>query len=211
MRALLTTISTLLIFAEIGVACGGGGDGTGPGPNPPVFTTLAVTPGTATLFTVAPGNAVALTAVPKDQNGQTIAGLGSATFSTDNAAVAGVGADGTATAAAAGTALITASLTAGGVTKTGTSTVTVQVAPATTGVFAPEFEFQPPAADVSAGGIVTWTFGPIHHTVTFSDANAPDDVPELQDGSASRTFPTNGSFNYRCSIHPSMAGVVRVH
>ena len=32
-----------------------------------------------------------------------------------------------------------------------------------------------------------------------------------QDGSASRTFPNNGSFSYRCTIHPSMNGAVRVH
>ena len=26
-----------------------------------------------------------------------------------------------------------------------------------------------------------------------------------------RTFPSNGSFSYHCSIHPQMTGIVRVH
>jgi plastocyanin len=176
-----------------------------------VLTTVEVTPATATLFTVAPGNVVTLAVVAKDQDGQTMSGLGSASFSSDNGAIADVSSDGTVTAAAAGTAVITASLTAGGVTKTGTTTVTVQVAPASAAVVAPALVFQPAAVDVSAGGSVTWTFGSIHHTVTFSSAGAPADVPELQDGSASRTFPTNGAFSYRCAIHPQMAGAVRVH
>jgi len=64
---------------------------------------------------------------------------------------------------------------------------------------------------VSAGGTVTWTFGSIPHDVTFTTAGAPADVPALQNGSAARTFPTNGAFGYRCTIHPQMTGAVRVH
>jgi len=210
MRALLSRIATLLMVAETGVA-GCGGSGTDPNPDTPVLTTLEVTPATATLFTVAPENAVTLSVVPKDQNGQTMAGAGTPTFSSDNGAIADVGADGTITAVAAGTAQITASLTAGGVTKTATTTVTVQVAPAAAGVLAPQLAFQPAAADVSAGGTVTWTFGSIPHDVTFTTAGAPADVPALQNGSAARTFPTNGAFGYRCTIHPQMTGAVRVH
>jgi plastocyanin len=208
MRALISRIATLLIVAGIGVGCGGDG---GPGPTPPVLTTLEATPATATLFTVAPGNAVALSVVAKDQDGQTMSGLGSPSFSSDNSAVASVSDDGTITAAGAGTAGITASLTAGGITKTDITTVTVQAAPANAGVIAPQLLFQPATVDVSAGGNVTWTFGTIHHTVTFTTAGAPADVPELENGSASRTFPSNGTFGYRCDIHPQMTGTVQVH
>jgi plastocyanin len=197
-------------MAGIGVGCGGG-DGPGPGPSAPVLTTLEVTPATTTLFTVAPGNTAALTVVAKDQNGGTMSGLGSPSFSSANDAIASVSGDGTITAVAAGTAGITASLTTGGVTETGTSTVTVQVAPASEAVVAPALVFLPAAVDVSAGGSVTWTFGSIQHTVTFTTGGAPADVPALQDGSAARTFPSNGAFGYRCSIHPQMAGTVRVH
>jgi plastocyanin len=213
MRALLSRIATLLIVAGTVASCGGdGGSGTGPPPDETsVLTTVEVTPATATLFTVAPGNTATLAVVAKDQDGQTMAGLGSPSFSSDNAAVATVSDAGTVTAVAAGSARITASLTAGGVTKTGTTTVTAQVAPASVGVVAPAIAFQPATVDVSAGGTVTWTFASIPHDVSFTTAGAPADVPLLQDGSASRTFPTNGSFAYRCTIHPPMTGTVHVH
>jgi plastocyanin len=197
-------------MAGIGVGCGGG-DGPGPGPETPVLTTLEVTPATATLFTVAPGNTATLAVVPKDQDGQTMSGLGSASFSSNNAAVASVSDAGTITAVAPGTAGITASLTAGGVTKTGTTTVTTQVAPTSASVVAPALAFQPATVDVRAGGEVSWTFGSLTHTVTFTTPGAPENVPDLQDGSAARTFPSNGAFAYRCSIHPQMTGAVRVH
>jgi len=78
-------------------------------------------------------------------------------------------------------------------------------------VVAPAFEFQPGTVDVAAGGAVTWSFGSIHHTVSFTTAGAPESIPELQNGSASRTFANNGTFGYRCLIHPEMTGLVRVH
>jgi plastocyanin len=198
-------IATLLIVAGIGVGCGGDGGSTGPS----VLTTLEVTPATATLFTVAPGNTVTLAVVAKDQDGRTMSGLGSPSFSSDNSAIATVSDDGTITAVAAGTAQITASLTAGGVTKTGTTTVTAQVAPASAAVVATPTAFQPPTVDVSAGGTVTWTFGSSGNQVDFTTAGAPDDIP-FQTGSASRTFPNNGTFRYQCA-GPQMTGVVHVH
>jgi plastocyanin len=201
-------VAALVLVAAAGAGCGGDG---GTGSSNPVFTSLEVTPSSTTLFTVAPGNTVALTLAPKDQDGHTMSGALSPTFESDNTGVAEVTEDGTITAVAAGTAHITTSLTLGGVTKTASTTVTSQVAPATAEVVAPQIAFVPGAADVAAGGSVTWTFESIHHTVTFSTPGSPADVPELQDGSASRTFPTNGTFAYQCSIHPTMTGVVRVH
>jgi plastocyanin len=65
--------------------------------------------------------------------------------------------------------------------------------------------------DVQAGGTVTWTFeSNAPHMVTFTTAGAPADIPEQQGGSASRTFPNNGTFRYQCA-GPQMSGVVRVH
>ena len=208
MRALLSRIATLLIVAGTAAGCGGSGSGTGPGGS--VLTTVEVTPATATLFTVAPGNTATLSVVGKDQDGLNMA-AGSPSFSSDNDAIVGVSSDGTITAAGAGTAHITASLTAGGVTKPGTATVTVQAALTNAGVVTPQLAFSPPTVDVQAGGTVSWTFGSTAHTVTFTTGGSPASIPQLQDGSASRTFPTNGSFSYHCSIHPQMAGVVRVH
>ncbi len=205
MRALLSRITTLLIVAVAGAGCGDSGT------EPNVLTTLEVTPATATLFTIAPGNAVALSVVAKDQHGQTMVGVGSASFSSDNSAIAAVSNNGTITAVAAGTARITASLTEGGVTRTGTTTVTAQVAPTSVGVDAPAIAFLPATVNVQAGGSVTWTFAAISHDVTFTTAGAPADVPAFQNGSDSRTFPNNGSFGYRCQIHPQMTGIVQVH
>ena len=206
MRALFSRIATPLIAAGIVVACGGDG-GSGLGSS--VLTTVEITPATATLFTVAPGNTTTLSVVAKDQDGGTMSL--SPSFSSDNSSIAAVGNDGTVTAVGAGTAGITASLTAGGVTKTATAAVTVQAAAATAGVVAPAFEYQPAAVDVAAGGAVTWSFGSIHHTVSFTTAGAPESIPELQNGSASRIFSNNGIYGYRCLIHPEMAGLVRVH
>lgn len=210
MRALLSRIATLLIVAGTGAGCGGGSE-PGPGPGTSVLTTVEVTPAAATLFTVAPGNTATLAVVAKNQDGQTMAGTGPASFSSNNGAIANVSDAGTVTAVAAGTATITASLTVGGVTETGTTTVTSRDAPANATVTAPALEFQPATVDVEAGGMVSWTFGSITHNVTFTTAGAPANVPDLQDGSASRTFPTNGTFGYRCSIHPPMTGSVHVH
>ena len=207
MRGLISRTSILLIVAATGVRCGG----DSPGPTTAVLTTVQVTPATATLFTVAPGNTATLAVVAKDQDGQTMAGAGTPTFSSDNDAVAGVSGDGTVTAVVAGTAVIRASLTSGGVTKEGSTAVTVQVALASVGVTTPTLAFNPSTVDVRAGGGVNWTFGSTPHTVTFTTAGAPADVSQLQDGSASRSFPTNGSFSYHCSIHPQMTGIVRVH
>lgn len=206
MRIESSRIATLLMVAATGFGCGGDGP-----TSVPVYTTLEVTPGTPTLFTVAPGNTVTLSVVPKDQNGTAMTGTAVATFSSDNTAVATVGTTGTVTAVAAGTASITSSQAVGSVTKSGTATVTVQDAPATATVLAPSLVFQPTSVDVRATGTVTWTFGAVPHNVTFTTAGAPANVPNLQDGSASRAFPTNGSFGYQCTIHPGMNGTVHVH
>ena len=209
MRACLLKIA---VVPTIATAIGGcGGDGSDGGPDLPVLTTLEVTPATTTLFTVSPTNVVTVSAVPKDQNGETMTGLGSPVFSSQNDAVATVASDGTVTAVGAGSTEITASLTAGDVTKTGTATVTVQVAPATAAVTTPGFVFAPTAADVSAGGTVTWAFGSENHDVTFTTPGSPANIPLTVNGSVSRTFPDNGVFQYRCSIHQGMAGAVRVH
>jgi len=208
MRALLSSIATLLIVAETGAGCGGGGGGTGP---TGVLTTVEVTPASATRFTVAPGNTVTLAVVGKDQDGQTMSGLGSPSFSSDNSAIASVSDAGTITALAAGTARITASLTAGGVTKSGTATMTAQVAPANAGVAAPAMAFTPALVDIQLGGSVMWGFGSVPHNVVFTTSGAPANVPDLQDGSASRAFPSHGTFAYHCTIHPGMTGTVNVH
>jgi plastocyanin len=207
MHRMLSGTAILLLIAETGAGCGDGGS------EPPdhVLAALEVSPATAALYTVAPGNTVVLTVVAKDERGTEITGLGSPTFSSDNSAVADVSDDGTITATGSGAAQVTASLTADGVTETGTTGVSVHVAPATVGVSAPSLAFQAQVVDVSAAGIVTWTIGAIHHAVTFTTPGAPTNIPELRNASAARAFPNPGTYAYFCPIHPSMTGRVRVH
>ena len=200
----------LLILIATAAGCGDGDDDRA-GPDLPVLTTVEVTPATSTLFSVAPGNTVQLTAVPKDQNGDDVTGLEAATFTSASDAVATVAGDGTVTAVGTGTTEITASVTDGDVTKTGAATVAVETAPATATAGAAGLAFSPATVDVSAGGTVTWTFGSVPHNVTFNTPGAPQNIPSLENGSASRDFPANGTFQYHCSLHAGMNGTVRVH
>jgi plastocyanin len=209
MRSLLVPVAILLMAAETSAACGGG-DAPLPVPTDAVLTTFEVTPAAGTLFTVAPGNTLTLSAVAKDQDGKVMSGA-APTFSSDNAASASVGGDGTITAVAEGTSRITASLSMGGVTKTGTTTITTVVAAASGTVTAPSITFQPQDLNVRAGATVTWTFQSVPHTVTFSHSGSPVGIGEFRDGSDSRVFPTSGTYNYSCDIHPGMTGVVHVH
>jgi len=211
MRRLVSTFATLLLVAETGAGCGGGGSGSdGTGTSDGVFTTLEVTPATGTLFTVAPGNTVTLSVVAKDQDGRVMTGA-APTFSSENAGSAGVSADGKITAVAEGTSQITVSLSMGGVTKTSTTTITTVVAAASGTVTAPSIAYQPADLNVRAGATVTWTFQSLSHTVTFSSPSAPVGLQAFRDGSNSVVFPTSGTYNYICDIHPGMAGVVHVH
>ena len=115
-------ITILLSAALAGVAwasaCGDGATEPPP-PDPPRPTTVAVTPATTQLTAL--GGTVQLTAEVRDQNGQVMAGA-AVSWSSSNAAVATVDAQGLVTAAGNGTATITA--TAG--SASGSATVAVR-------------------------------------------------------------------------------------
>jgi plastocyanin len=72
-----------------------------------------------------------------------------------------------------------------------------------------DFQFNPSKVTIKVGGTVTWTnSGPSTHTVT---GDGGIDSGDLSKGkSYSKTFDTAGTFNYHCSIHPSMTGQVIV-
>jgi plastocyanin len=209
MRTSILERRAALFVALLTVACGGG---DGPqGPDLPVFSILEVEPAAATLFTVAPAHTVALVHRARDQRGEVMSVAAVPSYSTDNAAVADVSTAGLVTAGNPGSARITTSLTANGVTKTRQTTITVVDAPATAMVTAPALAFTPGVVDIAAGGSVNWTFATVPHNVTFSAGNAPANVEQMSEGTAWRTFPANGSFDYNCTIHPGMTGTVRVH
>jgi Tol biopolymer transport system component len=87
--------------------------------------TVQVTPSSAELFVTPPGNSVILTVIPKDQAGRPIEGVGTPDFSSSNTAVATVDGSGRVTATAVGTTEIRASITAGGVTRSGAAHIVV--------------------------------------------------------------------------------------
>lgn len=71
--------------------------------------------------------------------------------------------------------------------------------------------FTPATVTVARGGTVTWTMGARPHNVTFrGTAGAPADVPTTTSGSAARTFATDGTFPYDCTLHDGMTGTVVV-
>ncbi|MCV7078772.1 cupredoxin domain-containing protein [Mycobacterium szulgai] len=72
------------------------------------------------------------------------------------------------------------------------------------------FAFAPAAVTVRAGSTVTWTNRDEEpHTVAANDGSFHS--PGMGTGASfSQTFATPGTFDYVCSIHPSMHGTVVV-
>jgi plastocyanin len=189
-------------------ACGGGGDdGGGGGTEPGVFTTLAVTPTTATVLV---GGTQTLTATARDQNGATMSGLAT-TFTSANQAIATVTAAGVVTGVAQGSTTVAVNGTVGTVSKTQNVTVDVTVPSAGASVAATAGnQFTPATVTVTRNGSVTWTFAALHN-VTFDTQGAPGNITDKASGSSSLTFPNAGTFAYHCTIHGAgMSGTVVV-
>ncbi|CAN5695591.1 hypothetical protein BH23GEM7_BH23GEM7_25980 [soil metagenome] len=72
--------------------------------------------------------------------------------------------------------------------------------------------FTPPQVRVRPGGSVTWSNATgVIHNVTFDAApGAPSHVAEHTSGANTRSFPTPGTFSYRCTFHAGMEGTVQV-
>ena len=71
-------------------------------------------------------------------------------------------------------------------------------------------QFTPARLSTPLGTTVTWSFGdPMSHTTT-STQGFWDSGPKGSGSTYARTFGASGSYPYRCSIHPSMTGVVNV-
>lgn len=70
--------------------------------------------------------------------------------------------------------------------------------------------FQPSSVSVQAGDTVTWTFkDAFDHTVTADDKSF-DSGGKADGDTFEHTFPTAGTFTYKCTIHTSMTGTVTV-
>lgn len=107
-----------------------------------------------------------------------------------------------------------ATATANVIPQTVTFTTTAVLAPASASVtVANPYQFQPASVTVAAGGTVTWTWqGGVIHNVTFRTAGSPANIPNRDEGSVDRPFPTAGTYNYVCTIHEAlgMTGSVTV-
>jgi plastocyanin len=82
-------------------------------------------------------------------------------------------------------------------------------------VHATGFLFQPDQLEIEAGATVTWiNDDKILHTVTSGTPDSPDDRFDRQlDGKGTSTsivFDEPGEYQYFCSRHPHMTGVITV-
>lgn len=73
------------------------------------------------------------------------------------------------------------------------------------------FAFSPDSLTIKAGDTVIWTNNDnVAHTVT-SDSGSELGSPHITPGNSySHTFSTAGTYNYHCSIHTTMKGIVIV-
>jgi plastocyanin len=212
MRRTLVVLSMMVVLG----ACDGYSTETSPkagGPLPPTFSSVTIEPSSLTL---AIGASRQLAATARDQNGTVMTGLGDATFTSLNTSVVTVSSTGFVIGIATGTTTVTASITSGGVTRSGNASVTVGSAPpATATVQMVGTSFNPGVVSVQQNGSVTWTnTAGVAHNVTFSAAQAPlvngGNIPDHTSGSNTRSFPTAGTYGYACTIHSGMSGTVVV-
>ncbi|MDQ3758185.1 MAG: plastocyanin/azurin family copper-binding protein, partial [Actinomycetota bacterium] len=82
---------------------------------------------------------------------------------------------------------------------------------ATTQVVIRGSAYEPPTVTVAAGDTVAWTNeDSAEHTVTGDNVAEFDSGRMAKGVTYSRTFPTAGTFAYRCTIHTGMRGTVVV-
>ena len=73
------------------------------------------------------------------------------------------------------------------------------------------FEFHPPEVTVGKGDVVVWVNkDPVPHTATAKGA-ALDSGSIAASGSFHFTATREGRFDYVCTLHPTMKGVLVVH
>ena len=196
------------------VACGGSGDNGGTNPPPPA-TVSSVTLSKSTVL-LRPTETSTISATAKDASGNTISGK-TFTWNSSNSTVASLSSNGsvaTVTAAGLGTSSVTATVdqvtsNTASVTVTNSFPSSADISVGAGGANA----FDPSAVDIGAGGTVNFNWGSsVTHNVTFD--SPPASVPNSGDkssGTFTVTFNTAGTYNFHCSIHAGMNGVVTVH
>jgi plastocyanin len=112
------------------------------------------------------------------------------------------------------TAPTTVTTTPTGSGSTASASVDVPAPDASTGEYGQgkneaQSSFTPSNITVTVGGTVTWTNHDVVAHTSTSTTGAWNG--SLSPGATfSRAFPTAGTFDYRCTIHPTMAGTITV-
>ena len=79
-------------------------------------------------------------------------------------------------------------------------------------VFIQGMAFSPSTITVTAGTTITWTNkDATTHNVTSNTAGLFSSGSISTNGTYSHLFSTAGTFQYKCTIHPSMTGTVKVN
>ena len=82
------------------------------------------------------------------------------------------------------------------------------VPPSAAAVTVQDNSFNPNSTRLATGGTVTWTWaGSNPHNVTFTSGS---NSTTQTGGTFMRTFATEGTFSYQCTIHSGMTGTVEV-
>jgi plastocyanin len=71
--------------------------------------------------------------------------------------------------------------------------------------------FNPATLTVTKGTEVSFSFATTHNVTFAATAGAPANIGDTSTGTVTRTFSTAGTFNYQCTIHSGMTGVVIVN
>ncbi len=75
--------------------------------------------------------------------------------------------------------------------------------------------FSPTVTQIMAGGSVSFIFPAAQHSVVFkltgNPAGTPGSIPPTTNATVGVTFTQRGLYQYACTIHPTMRGVVVVH
>jgi plastocyanin len=74
----------------------------------------------------------------------------------------------------------------------------------------PSLDYNPTALTVAAGTTVTFVFGSVGHSVTFTSAGSPASIPVTMDSSVGVLFPTAGTYDFHCTVHTYMQGTITV-
>lgn len=69
--------------------------------------------------------------------------------------------------------------------------------------------FTPGTVTIAVGATVTWTNHDVTAHTTTAD-NGAWNTTMSPGGTFSRAFPTAGTFDYKCTIHPTMTGTITV-